>query len=421
MSGLSDNKRRPAPRPAPPETPNDLAPQVYRGCAVTSPRCGTLRALPTATPPPRRRQPRSGNRSCPAGRPTQPIVLDPPEGIHVGVACWSTRERWLHVTAPTAYDLRYRAIRPQMRSGGISRPALLAVAAARAAHADHRTGRDCRPSNARLVAITGLSLRQVQRADEALRLLGVATEVMRGRQRTLTERMASWRAGDRARGWASLWVLHDTPIALPANTSVTPHLARVPKGTTSPRELLTTSHGPAGRGQRARRRARANEDGTRLARAWRAHDNAPPWCRRHSSEAWSHVLAPAARHGWTPRDLNAAVTDWLRTGHSIPDNPSKPIALLGGILRGANLDERPTALDDARQREELAQRRIEREHARAQRREHHLARQAGRAALSGPGRAQCRRELAAAAERRRLRLYQDSAATPSSPLHSPTR
>lgn len=337
------------------------------------------------------------------------MILELPDDVHHGVACWSTRERWLTITVPTAYDLRYKTIRPQMRSGGISRDALLAVAAARAAHADHHTGRDCRPSNARLVALTGLSLRQVQRADEALRLLGVATEVVRGRQRTHAERMASWRVGDRARGWASVWVLHDTPIDLPANGFVTPHLARVPKGNTSRKRVVTTSRPPSGSGQRARRRARPDEAGTALARAWRAHDSAPPWCRRYSAEAWSHLLAGPARHGWTPRDLNQLITDWLRTGHSIADSPGKPIALLGGILRTANPEERPAALDDARLREELTQRRTERERLRAQRREHHLARHAGRNALNGPGRDQCRRELAAAAERRRQRLYQDSA------------
>jgi hypothetical protein len=46
-----------------------------------------------------------------------------------------------------------------------------------------------------------------------LRLLGVATEVFRGRLRTYAERMASWRVGDRARGWASVWALHPpTPV-----------------------------------------------------------------------------------------------------------------------------------------------------------------------------------------------------------------
>jgi len=74
------------------------------------------------------------------------------------------------------------------------------AAAARARYADHGTGRHSRPTNERLAADTGLSVRTVQRADTALRLLGVATEVLRGRQRTRAERFASWRVGDRGRG-----------------------------------------------------------------------------------------------------------------------------------------------------------------------------------------------------------------------------
>lgn len=147
VSGLLNIKGHPASRPAPAQQRNTLSPQAYRGCTAASPHRGILRARPTSTPGRRRR---SGHRPRSDWRPTQRVVLEPPEGIHRGVACWSTRERWLHVTVPTAYDLRYKTIRPHMRSGGISRKALLAVAAARAAHADHRTGRDCRPSNARL-------------------------------------------------------------------------------------------------------------------------------------------------------------------------------------------------------------------------------------------------------------------------------
>ncbi len=93
------------------------------------------------------------------------------------------------------------------------------MAEARAAFADHRTGRNCRPTNARLAAITGLSVRTVQRASTALRLLGVATEVMRGRQRTRAERFASWRVGDRGRGWASVWALHDSRIHIAVTPS----------------------------------------------------------------------------------------------------------------------------------------------------------------------------------------------------------
>ena len=111
-------------------------------------------------------------------------------------------------TVPAAYRERYDThVRPAMPNNPVSLKSLVAVAEARASFADHRTGRNCRPTNARLAAITGLSVRTVQRASTALRLLGVATEVMRGRQRTRAERFASWRVGDRGRGWASVWAL----------------------------------------------------------------------------------------------------------------------------------------------------------------------------------------------------------------------
>ena len=65
-----------------------------------------------------------------------------------------------------------------------------------------------------------------------------------------------------------------------------------------------------------------------------------------------------------------------------------------------------TAADDARVREELAQRRTERARARAERRQHRQAREAGRAALSGPGRAHCRQILADLARQGRRHVYE---------------
>jgi hypothetical protein len=57
--------------------------------------------------------------------------------------------------------------------------------------ADHATGGNCRRTNERLAADTGLSLRTVQRADTVLQLLRVATEVLGGRQRTRIVRGAA--------------------------------------------------------------------------------------------------------------------------------------------------------------------------------------------------------------------------------------
>ncbi|PBA23584.1 helix-turn-helix domain-containing protein [Mycobacterium avium] len=280
-----------------------------------------------------------------------------------------------------------------MPGNPISRQALLAVAEARARYADHATGRNCRPTNERLADDTGYSVRTVQRADTALRLLGVATEVLRGRQRTRIERMASWRVNDRGRGWASVWALHDNPQLNRLLHKLSPHPAGSSVHPSPSGDSVVTTHAgsPTGRRQHgATRRASPDEEGLALAKAWRADQHAPPWARRHSAEAWSALLAAPAAHGWTPRDLNQLITDWLGVGHWIADSPHKPIGLLGAILARHgrdNLAERPAAADEAREAAELAADRARVADQLATRKTTAAARAAGRAALSSPGHA----------------------------------
>jgi hypothetical protein len=322
------------------------------------------------------------------------------------VPCWSGRaRRWAREVVPTAYRERYEShVRPAMPNNPVSLRSLVAVAEARASFAEHRTGRNCRPTNERLAAITGLSVRTVQRASTALRLLGVATEVMRGRQRTRAERFASWRVGDRGRGWASVWALHDSRIQL-----LSPH----PEGSyfsekTSPKSVLTTqTRRQAAGSSAATRRTGPDNKALALANKWLRDEQSPPWARRYrTGTPWAWVLTGAARHGWTPRDINQLITDWIGTGHWIPENPHKPIGLLGAILAAhGNLQERPAALDEEREaaelaaaRERVAQQLAEREASRA-------AREAGRAALEGPGRDAARKALEDIAERARRRRH----------------
>ena len=52
----------------------------------------------------------------------------------------------------------------------------------------------------------------MQRADTALRILGVATEVLRGQQPTRAERLTSRRVSGRGRDWASVWAKHNDPF-----------------------------------------------------------------------------------------------------------------------------------------------------------------------------------------------------------------
>lgn len=374
----------------------------YRGCTRQAPRRGTARTAPMWI--------QRASVHCFDRLPR--IVLDL-ETPYAAVPCWSGRaQRWVSETVPAAYRVRYEThVRPVMPNNPVSLESVVRVAEARARFADHRTGRDCRPTNERLAEITGLSVRTVQRASTALRLLGVATEVMRGRQRTRAERYASWRLGDRGRGWASVWALHDNRFRV-----LSPHPVGSKSGYKSlvGRELTTPARqaGSAGAGRRTCPDSRA----LALANKWIRDEQSPPWARRfHTGTPWVRVLAGPARHGWTARDVNQLITDWIGTGHWMPDSPHKPIGLLGRIIAvHGNLEERPAALDVAREQAELAEarRRVasqfeERETARR-------AREAGRAALSGPGREAVRRALADAVERTRRRQEQSDRSGPQS-------
>jgi hypothetical protein len=321
----------------------------------------------------------------------------------------------VRLVVPIAWDLRAAThVRPVLGTNPVSRGAVLAVAAARAVYAEFATGRNSRPTNERLAADTGLSVRTVQRADAALKLLGVATEVMRGRQRTRAERLASWRVGDRARGWASVWALHDNPTVARAVNQLSPH----PEGSllvkkTSGLSVLTTStRRPAGAGGRgAGRRARSDKGRVRLAGRWRADPGSPPWARRHSSHAWAGVLGAPARHGWSPRDINTAITDWAGVHGWLPDDPHTAIGLLGAILAWhGDPAVRPAAHEEAREAADLAAARARVAAQLAERDRTAAARAAGAAALGGAGHTAARAAAAEAAARAVVRRTADVAA-----------
>ncbi|CQD24582.1 replication protein Rep [Mycobacterium lentiflavum] len=337
-------------------------------------------------------------------QPSAFVNLELEADAYAGVPCWSAGPtKWAHITVAVAYDLHYPTIRPQMCDGGIAKKPLIIIAAAMAHYADWGTGRNCRATNDQLAARTGFHLRTIQRARECLRLLGVATEILRGRQRTYTERMASWRMGDRHRGWASVWALHDNAQINRVIHNLSPHLERSRLTTrTSPHKKLFTTHaGASARKGAATRRLSPDKDGQRLAARWRAEAHAPPWARRYGISSWAAMLAAPAAAGWTPRDLTALVGDWLGTGHRIPSNPHRPIALLGTLLAWHtshnSLQDRPAALDEAREAAEVAAARERVSQQLAQRTTTQQARDAARAALGGDGHQAARAAAAAAA------------------------
>ena len=367
----------------------------YRGSTASARRRGTARTAPLWI--------RRAGAHCVDRLPA--IVLEV-DAAWAAIPCWSGRaSRWADSTVTAAYNERYDThVRPAMPHNPVSVKSLVAVAKARASFADHRTGRNCRPTNARLADITGLSVRTVQRASTALRLLGVATEVMRGRQRTRAERFASWRVGDKGRGWASVWALHDCRIQL-----LSPH----PGGShltfkTSRKSVLTThSRRHTAGSSAATRRPSPETRALALANKWISDQQSPPWARRYrTGTPWVRILAGPARHGWTPRDVNTLIRDWVGTGHWLPEDPHKPIGLLGTMLAAhGDLDNRPSAYEVAREHEELARARARVAAQLAAREANREARDAGRAALSGPGRQAAREALRAIQERARRRRY----------------
>lgn len=339
-----------------------------------------------------RRSRRSAGRDLPA--PSEFVALELDVDAYASVPCWTGGPaHWTHITVAIAYDLRYTQIRAHMCNGGISRTSLIAIAAAMARYADTNTGRNCRPTNDQLAAATGFHTRTIQRAHECLRLLGLATEVLRGRQRTYTERMASWRMGDRHRGWASVWALHDNPHINRVINTLSPHLERsqvIQKSSSLVRLVTTQAGAKSARQHGATRRKPPNPGGHALAARWRGEQHAPPWAHRYSIASWAAILAAPAAAGWTPHDLTALVRDWLGTGHAIPLNPSRPIALVGTLLAWHTshntLADRPTALDDAREAHIRATQRAHRQQAIAEHRDHLEGRERGKAAATGPGR-----------------------------------
>jgi hypothetical protein len=342
----------------------------------------------------------------PLPAPSTFVNLELEADAYAGVPCWSGGpSRWAHVTVPIAYELRYTQIRAQMCNGGIGKKTLVVVAAAMARYADLHTGRSCRPSNAQLGACTSLPVRTVQRARECLRLLGVATEVLRGRQRTYVERMASWRMGDRSRGWASVWALHDVAQVNRVIHTLSSHLGRSHLRTSiSSKRVTTTTRGRAKRTRHgAARRKAPDEPGRRLAMAWRISKGVPPWAQRYSVNSWAGMLAAPAAAGWTPRDLTQLVRDWLGVGHRISDRPGRPIALLGTILAWHTshntLEDRPAAADEAREAAELAEVQERIADCARERAANAKGREQGREALQGAGRAWAAQEFARLARR----------------------
>jgi len=337
------------------------------------------------------------------------VRLDLGENPYGGIAVWAGAQGWVERQVTDAYYRRYYSdvARELRKQGQVALVSIKRVALAMALAADHDTGQESRLSNATLMTRTGLGKSTVQRARKALRLLGVATEVVRGRQRSYVERMGSWRVGDKARGWASVWALHPatpvdrTRVVCAGQVQMAPHPRRgLSSSKSSCQERVTTERAvdkrAASRRSRTRRRRLASltdPRGAVLASRWLRAARTPGWARKHAVTTWAPALASPADHGWNPDDLNQIIDDWA-TDTGITPDPQSPVAFLRWLLSRHDLAFSPTLLETARRDQAQAEAELRRTQTAAQLLDASSAREAARMALDGPGHQLVRQALA---------------------------
>jgi len=294
--------------------------------------------------------------------------IRPDPGATSSLPAWWSAPNWVEADVRSAVGEH-----PELcQAHHVDPDTVIAVARGMAHFADHRTGRNCRPTNARLVTLVRVSLSTVQRARRVLKALDLVVELVRGRSiMTRTERLAAWRRGSAHRQIAAEFALcsprrhpqpqptiveRDTPPGTPGLTpsSFDPNTdlqATTETRKAAPRPAATQKipAPPRKQDQRARRLAEAVRH--RL-----------PWLSGTSARRLTPTLHRFAQAGWTPRDIDRAVTDALATrGWRLPRTLTQPAAYLAHLLRALDPADRPGALDAHIAAVEAAQRTYERQ------------------------------------------------------------
>jgi hypothetical protein len=245
---------------------------------------------------------------------------------------------------------------------------VLAVARGMAGYADHATGRDCRPTNERLVTDVRVSLSTVQRARRVLKSLGFVVELVAGRSfLTREERLAAWRRGSAHRQLAAEFALcggRDRPRR--------PHRRRHPQlhRVAVERDTPPPSHEVRGESHLSRTHLRATTETKKAAprpaptkeATNRGGRRGHPLARRLAESVqrrltWLRgvplsrlvpLLTPFALAGWTGRDVERAADEAraMRGWKVVPAKLDHPASYLARLLRGVDLADRPGAVDE---------------------------------------------------------------------------
>jgi DNA-binding transcriptional ArsR family regulator len=289
------------------------------------------------------------------------VVPDP--GATSAAPAWWGDADWLAevaaaLDAPTGVEL--------LRQHHVARDTALKVAEGHAAHADFRTGRDCRPTNARLVEVCRMSLSTVQRARRVLEGLHLVRRLIQGRSMmTRAERLQAWRRGSSHRAIAATFALCSRKhrparsavarLGLVRSALVVQRVSHL--SSTHSSDQAETRNGAARRAHNEnRRRGPAGGADPRTRRLVEDVRRRLGWLR--DVPAWRLALALRrfAVAGWTARDVDLAVVDALAArGWRRPAVLTQPAAYLALLLRELDPAERPSVLDDALLAAEAAQ------------------------------------------------------------------
>ncbi len=298
----------------------------------------------------------AGQLAAALGRRT-PIGLAPPPGACSARPAWWSRADWTGVevwcVVAAGVDI-CKAVHADPHT-------VVRVARAMAGYADYTTGRDCRPTNTRLATDLHMSVRQIQRARDALKRLHLVVELVRGRSvLTRAERLTAWRRGSTHRRLAAEFALlsvrrRPQPTG-PAVDHVTPPGVSPGKSATSPESKFFTRpdrtrtgaarRAPTRKGQTGRANRTYPAD-VRVRRLITGLQQRVYWLRQVSPRRLT-ALHRFALAGWTVRDIQTAADETLRARNwTIPQQIDHPAAYLATLLRDIDPADRPGAVEDA--------------------------------------------------------------------------
>lgn len=287
--------------------------------------------------------------------------IRPDAGAASRLPSWWSAEDWLVEVEDALTD-------EVCRQHHIARDTVLAVAGAHAEFADYRTGRDCRPTNERLVERARVSLSTLKRGRRVLRDLELLVELVRGRSiMTRAERLAAWRRGSSWRQVAAEFALVSRRRRAPKRRA--PKVREGAFDLGAPVQSVDGGPPPGAKREssfshlrrsslrrqtetRSRSAALTTKSGTgggidpgarRLAEA---AQRVVGWLSGVSARRTAPTLARFARAGWTGEDVRLAVRDSLAArGWRVPAVLQQPAAYLAKLLRDLDPEDRPSRLE----------------------------------------------------------------------------